>query len=272
MCSGIKKKFKKNQSHKANTYANNNSDNQIGVMNKSEIDENDLESSFDESNNDVESNLEGSNLNYNKGLSKSSFKSLSLDEYWKAITPLALNVGVMLYDIEVPKVNNSFLKVYILPNLDSTHSEDSKENNIESKQPVSVQHEDCVKLSRYILDSPRVEELLPANTQLEVSSPGINRYLTRPEHFKISIGERVSVTGKFEDKPENKLVNSSDEPQTPETHIRNKTVKGKLNAFEYDIESKKGTISMIDEESKNLINIEYSKVTKARIDFDFLKA
>lgn len=53
--------------------------------------------------------------------------------------------------------------------------------------------EDCEKMSRAINDP--LDELDPIQDSycLEVSSPGINRELTRPEHFEACLGSRACV-------------------------------------------------------------------------------
>ncbi len=53
--------------------------------------------------------------------------------------------------------------------------------------------EDCARLSRelsYVLD---VEDPSPSQYRLEVSSPGLDRPLVRPEHFERALGRRAKV-------------------------------------------------------------------------------
>lgn len=57
-----------------------------------------------------------------------------------------------------------------------------------------IQHTQCAGVSHRILNHPRVEEILPGNMLLEVSSPGINRKLTKPEHYSEAVGERIRVS------------------------------------------------------------------------------
>jgi len=60
-------------------------------------------------------------------------------------------------------------------------------------KPGGVSIDDCEKLSR-TLDGPLDEQdPVPGPYCLEVSSPGINRELTRPEHFEKYLGSRVTV-------------------------------------------------------------------------------
>jgi len=59
--------------------------------------------------------------------------------------------------------------------------------------------EDCSLISRVVGDIIDVEDVIPDEYNLEVSSPGIFRPLTKPEHFDRVVGERVKV--KTYDKP-----------------------------------------------------------------------
>lgn len=51
----------------------------------------------------------------------------------------------------------------------------------------------CQKVSEMISPLLDVYELISNNYTLEVSSPGIERVLKTPRHFKLSMGERVQV-------------------------------------------------------------------------------
>jgi ribosome maturation factor RimP len=53
--------------------------------------------------------------------------------------------------------------------------------------------EECAKVSHAVETALEVEDLVPHAYALEVSSPGINRPLRRPEHFAKVVGKRVKV-------------------------------------------------------------------------------
>jgi ribosome maturation factor RimP len=53
--------------------------------------------------------------------------------------------------------------------------------------------EECAKVSHAVETALEVEDLVPHAYSLEVSSPGINRPLRRPEHFQKVVGKRVKV-------------------------------------------------------------------------------
>jgi len=62
-------------------------------------------------------------------------------------------------------------------------------------KPVGVTHEDCANLSREVGTILDVEEAVPGGSYvLEVSSPGLDRKLSRAADFERFTGSRVKVT------------------------------------------------------------------------------
>ena len=53
--------------------------------------------------------------------------------------------------------------------------------------------DECANVSHAVETALEVEDLVPHQYALEVSSPGINRPLRRPEHFAKVVGKRVKV-------------------------------------------------------------------------------
>jgi ribosome maturation factor RimP len=60
-----------------------------------------------------------------------------------------------------------------------------------SERGVSV--DDCRQVSKVVGDLLDVEDVVSGQYNLEVSSPGIFRPLTKPEHFERARGERIKV-------------------------------------------------------------------------------
>ncbi|MFT7582548.1 MAG: ribosome maturation factor RimP [Myxococcota bacterium] len=52
---------------------------------------------------------------------------------------------------------------------------------------------DCVRMSKLLSPVLDVEDLVPSAYTLEVSSPGVNRPLSKPEHFRIATGLLVRI-------------------------------------------------------------------------------
>jgi ribosome maturation factor RimP len=61
-------------------------------------------------------------------------------------------------------------------------------------KPAGVTHEDCVTLSREISTLLDVEDVVPGGSYLlEVSSPGLDRKLSRPADFERFTGSRIKL-------------------------------------------------------------------------------
>jgi ribosome maturation factor RimP len=91
------------------------------------------------------------------------------------VLPYAEELGLSVWDVRYVREGGAwYLRVFI-------------------DRPGGVGIEDCEKLSRAISDP--LDELDPIRESycLEVSSPGVNRELTRPEHFEAYLGADVSV-------------------------------------------------------------------------------
>ncbi|MEA3291034.1 MAG: ribosome maturation factor RimP [Pseudomonadota bacterium] len=59
--------------------------------------------------------------------------------------------------------------------------------------PGGIQLEDCAMVSRHLGAMLDVEDPIHAAYSLEVSSPGLDRPLVKPEHFERFVGSRVKV-------------------------------------------------------------------------------
>ena len=64
-------------------------------------------------------------------------------------------------------------------------------------KPDGVDLTDCEIVSRQLSAVLDVEDPLPGHYRLEVSSPGLDRKLTKPEHFQRFIGETIRVKLRF---------------------------------------------------------------------------
>lgn len=94
---------------------------------------------------------------------------------WDLAEPIAEELGLILWDVVFEKEGaNYYLRIFI-----------DKEDGIGI--------EDCVNMS-HALDKPLDEaDLIDRQYNLQVSSPGIERKLTRDFHFECAIDEKVIV-------------------------------------------------------------------------------
>ena len=64
-------------------------------------------------------------------------------------------------------------------------------------KPDGIDIDDCEAVSRQVSAILDVEDPLPGHYTLEVSSPGMDRTLTKPAHFQRFMGENVRVKLRF---------------------------------------------------------------------------
>ena len=149
-------------------------------------------------------------------------------ELISTITPVientAMRYNLIPLEISLEKESNRwFLRIFIY----------STDHN--------VSHLDCENLSRGMGDM--LDELIPFKYYLEVSSPGVERTLKKPEHFAHCIGEKVEI----------KLF-------APDKNGK-KSYKGELKAA-----NESGIEIEADGET---VALEYSAVAKANTYFEF---
>jgi ribosome maturation factor RimP len=94
----------------------------------------------------------------------------------KVLGPILSSLGLLLWELEFKKDGPRWLlRVYI------------------DREEGAVTLDDCEAVSRDLGAVLDVEELISREYTLEVSSPGLDRTLTRPEHFAKCVGCIVKV-------------------------------------------------------------------------------
>jgi ribosome maturation factor RimP len=64
---------------------------------------------------------------------------------------------------------------------------------IDNPQGGRISHDDCERVSRQVSAALDVSDVIPHHYSLEVSSPGLDRPLRTPEHFRRFIGQKARV-------------------------------------------------------------------------------
>jgi len=101
------------------------------------------------------------------------------DELAKLLEPTVVRLGYELADLEVRLGGKGgVVRVFI-------------------DKPDGIGLDDCEKVSRAVSAILDVEDPVPGNYDLEVSSPGLDRKLTKVEHFQRFMGENVKVSLRF---------------------------------------------------------------------------
>lgn len=105
-------------------------------------------------------------------------RNLDLKEIANTINGIITDIGFRLYDFEYNDVSQT-LRIYI------------------DREKGGVTIGDCQKISNTISRALDEKDLIGFPYALEVSSPGIERALKRPEHYAWAIGNLVEIdTGK----------------------------------------------------------------------------
>ena len=103
--------------------------------------------------------------------------ALEVDRIREIADRVASSSGLELVDLELRGGGNSrMLRIFI-------------------DKPEGVTHEDCANLSREVGTILDVEDALPGGSYvLEVSSPGLDRKLSRATDFERFVGNRIKLT------------------------------------------------------------------------------
>jgi len=89
------------------------------------------------------------------------------------LEPLVRHLGYELWELEFTG-RNGVLRIYI-------------------DAPDGIDVDDCETVSRAVSDRLDEADPIPGEYTLEVSSPGLDRVLRRPDHFQRFIGQQASV-------------------------------------------------------------------------------
>jgi ribosome maturation factor RimP len=101
------------------------------------------------------------------------------DELAKLLEPTIERLGYELSDLEVKLGGRGgVVRIFI-------------------DRPDGISLDDCEKVSQAVSALLDVEDPLPGQYNLEVSSPGLDRKLTKVEHFQRFAGETVKVQMRF---------------------------------------------------------------------------
>ena len=106
----------------------------------------------------------------------------AIEDLWKLVDPLAVEEGLELVEIELrrePRVGR-VLRVYL-----------DRGNNQTADEGPDI--DELSRVSRQLSDLLDVYDVVQGLYTLEVSSPGVDRPLRKPEHFARYIGKRVRV-------------------------------------------------------------------------------
>ncbi len=100
----------------------------------------------------------------------------AVEQIRQILDPILESMGLSLWDLEFQKQGQKWLlRIYI------------------DREPGGVTLDDCETVSRDLGAALDVEDMIPHAYTLEVSSPGLDRTLTKPEHFVRFAGSMIKV-------------------------------------------------------------------------------
>jgi ribosome maturation factor RimP len=100
------------------------------------------------------------------------------ERVWAIAEPLVTHEGLEIVDVEFRRESRGLvLRLYL--------------DRCGGAGGVSL--DDLTRVSRQLGDVLDVHDAVPGSYNLEVSSPGINRRLRRPDHFRRYLGKKVRV-------------------------------------------------------------------------------
>ena len=98
------------------------------------------------------------------------------EQIQQVLDPIVASLGLTLWDLEFRKEGPQWLlRIYI------------------EREAGGVTLNDCEAVSRDLGAVLDVEDIIPHAYTLEVSSPGLDRSLTKPDHFRKCLGQRVRI-------------------------------------------------------------------------------
>ncbi len=103
------------------------------------------------------------------------------EQTWALAAPILENEGYELIDVEFAREGGRHVLRLFIDRLGG------------SAPGNGVGIDDCERASNAVDAAIEVADLIPHEYVLEVSSPGIERPLTRPAHFERAIGQRIRV-------------------------------------------------------------------------------
>jgi len=98
------------------------------------------------------------------------------EQIQQLLEPILSSLGLTLWDLDFKKEGPQWLlRIYI------------------EHEPGGVTLSDCETVSRDLGTALDVEDLIPHAYTLEVSSPGLDRSLTKPDHYRKCVGSQLKI-------------------------------------------------------------------------------
>ena len=145
------------------------------------------------------------------------------EQIQQVLDPIVASLGLTLWDLEFRKEGPQWLlRIYI------------------EREAGGVTLNDCEAVSRDLGAVLDVEDIIPHAYTLEVSSPGLDRSLTKPDHFRKCLGQRIRI-------------------KTYQAINGEKVFKGRLTDLD-------GTVIVLETETGGALRVPMAEVAKASLE------
>ncbi|GBC89083.1 Ribosome maturation factor RimP [bacterium HR13] len=138
--------------------------------------------------------------------------------------PIIKNLGFKLFDVEFKPERGWVLRVIL-----------DKEGGITVN--------DCEEVSKRLSALLDVEDIIPTSYILEVSSPGLTRELTKPEHYEFFKGRLIRA-------------------------VLRDALEGKRELKGYIVDVKEGILQLREKDSNRVLHIPLSIIARAHLEIE----
>lgn len=138
--------------------------------------------------------------------------------------PIIKNLGFKLFDVEFKPERGWVLRVIL-----------DKEGGITVN--------DCEEVSKRLSALLDVEDIIPTSYILEVSSPGLTRELTKPEHYEFFKGRLIRA-------------------------VLRDALEGKRELKGYIVDVKEGILQLKEKDSNRVLHIPLSIIARAHLEIE----
>jgi ribosome maturation factor RimP len=169
---------------------------------------------------------------------------------WSLLSEIAEAEGTELYDAEV--LNPASVRLAIQLKAGSRSKTAEAGDVPEPAERKNVSSGDCSRVCRRLMVVFQAEGKkygLLSEPEIDVSSPGINRQLRLPEHFRQAVGERV------------KIVLNTD--CAAENGKRMSTLLGRMDSCDGE------HLTVLDESRGECFQLQMSDIKRANVEFKF---
>ena len=141
----------------------------------------------------------------------------TIERLHRLVEPLLEREGLELLDLELKRGPKRYLLRVTIDKVGKAAYRGSAARSEDEVLPDEVGIDDCIRISRDLSPLLDVEDVIKSAYLLEVSSPGVNRPLKKPHHFKLAQGLDVRIKTRTPVAPTNesffiaRLIEANDE-------------------------------------------------------------